>query len=246
MLAAPQSPLTPLQVSMLGRRDSLEVARQRTPCGRDDQGQPTLCSASKGTPSAGCRDGADQPVRKGPHTAAPPAKDAGKSKDALTPARHSNAITMGATPPPSKSGLAIRSLGLSGSARRVRPGPAHPIADRSSPIALNREASGLLGMSAPKSTAPCTPKSALRAPARRVVSTEAAEHEFLEATAEAAGTKAAMAEAAAVEAAAEEGSLYPEVNPNSSRNPNPAPSPSPDPDPELTLTRREACSPRRS
>ena len=231
---------------MLGRRDSLEVARQRTPCGRDDQGQPTLCSASKGTPSAGCRDGADQPVRKGPHTAAPPAKDAGKSKDALTPARHSNAITMGATPPPSKSGLAIRSLGLSGSARRVRPGPAHPIADRSSPIALNREASGLLGMSAPKSTAPCTPKSALRAPARRVVSTEAAEHEFLEATAEAAGTKAAMAEAAAVEDAAEEGSLYPEVNPNSSRNPNPAPSPSPDPDPELTLTRREACSPRRS
>ena len=246
MLVAPQSPLTPLQVSMLGRRDSLEVARQRTPCGRDDQGQPTLCSASKGTPSAGCRDGADQPVRKGPHTAAPPAKDAGKSKDALTPARHSNAITTGATPPPSKSGLAIRSLGLSGSARRVRPGPAHPIADRSSPIALNREASGLLGMSAPKSTAPCTPKSALRAPARRVVSTEAAEHEFLEATAEAAGTKAAVAEAAAVEAAAEEGSLYPEVNPNSSRNPNPAPSPSPDPDPELTLTRREACSPRRS
>ena len=246
MLVAPQSPLTPLQVSMLGRRDSLEVARQRTPCGRDDQGQPTLCSASKGTPSAGCRDGADQPVRKGPHTAAPPAKDAGKSKDALTPARHSNAITTGATPPPSKSGLAIRSLGLSGSARRVRPGPAHPIADRSSPIALNREASGLLGMSAPKSTAPCTPKSALRAPARRVVSTEAAEHEFLEATAEAAGTKAAMAEAAAVEAAAEEGSLYPEVNPNSSRNPNPGPSPSPDPDPELTLTRREACSPRRS
>ena len=246
MLAAPQSPLTPLQVSMLGRRDSLEVARQRTPCGRDDQGQPTLCSASKGTPSAGCRDGADQPVRKGPHTAAPPAKDAGKSKDALTPARHSNAITTGATPPPSKSGLAIRSLGLSGSARRVRPGPAHPIADRSSPIALNREASGLLGMSAPKSTAPCTPKSALRAPARRVVSTEAAEHEFLEATAEAAGTKAAMAEAAAVEAAAEEGSLYPEVNPNSSRNPNPGPSPSPDPDPELTLTRREACSLRRS
>ena len=246
MLVAPQSPLTPLQVSMLGRRDSLEVARQRTPCGRDDQGQPTLCSASKGTPSAGCRDGVDQPVPKGPHTAAPPGKDAGKGKGALTPARHSNAITTGATPPPSKSGLAIRSLGLSGSARRVRPGPAHPIADRSSPIALNREASGLLGMSAPKSTAPCTPKSALRAPARRVVSTEAAEHEFLEATAEAAGTKAAVAEAAAVEAAAEEGSLYPEVNPNSSRNPNPGPSPSPDPDPELTLTRREACSPRRS
>ena len=229
MLVAPQSPLTPLQVSMLGRRDSLEVARQRTPCGRDDQGQPTLCSASKGTPSAGCRDGADQPVPKGPHTAAPPAKDASKGKGALTPARHSNAITTGATPPPSKSGLAIRSLGLSGSARRVRPGPAHPIADRSSPIALNREARGLLGMSAPKSTAPCTPKSAL-APARRVLSTEAAEHELLEATAEAAGTKAATAEAAAVEAAAEEGSLYPEVNPNSSRNPNPGPSPT------LTLT----------
>ena len=203
MLVAPQSPLTPLQVSMLGRRDSLEVARQRTPCGRDDQGQPTLCSASKGTPSAGCRDGADQPVRKGPHTAAPPAKDAGKSKDALTPARHSNAITTGATPPPSKSGLAIRSLGLSGSARRVRPGPAHPIADRSSPIALNSAASCLLGMgaaAAPKPTAsaarqhpaaPCTPKSALRGPARRVVTTEAAEHAFLEATAEAAGSEAA-------------------------------------------------------
>ena len=46
MLAAPQSPLTPLQVSMLGRRDSLEIARRRTPCARDDQGQPTLCSAS--------------------------------------------------------------------------------------------------------------------------------------------------------------------------------------------------------
>jgi len=190
MLGAPQSPLTPLQVSMLGRRDSLEVARQRTPCGRDDQGQPTLCSAS-------------QPVRKGQHTDRTPAKEnreAGKGKDALTPARHNNAIATEATPPPSKSGLAIRSLGLSGSARRVRPGPAHPIADRSSPIALNREAIGLLGMSAPKSTAPCTPKSALRAPARRVVATEAAEHEFLE--------------AAAVEAATEEGGVYPEVSSN--------------------------------
>ena len=98
----------------------------------------------------------------------------------------------------------------------MRPGPAHPIADRSSPIALNSAASCLLGMgaaAAPKPTtsaarqhpaAPCTPKSALRGgPARRVVTTEAAEHAFLEATAEAAGSEAAAVEAAAVEAAAE-------------------------------------------
>ena len=95
----------------------------------------------------------------------------------------------------------------------MRPGPAHPIADRSSPIALNSAASCLLGMPAsPKPTAsaarqhpaaPCTPKSALRGPARRVVTTEAAEHDFLEATAEAAGSEAAAVEAAAVEAAAE-------------------------------------------
>ena len=172
MLAAPQSPLTPLQVSMLGRRDSLEIARRRTPCARDDQGQPTLCSAS-----VSGKDSSRQPVRDEPHTDRTPAKE--NRKAALAEA----------TPPPSKSGLAIRSLGLSGSARRVRPGPAHPIADRSSPIALNREASGLLGMSAPKSAAPGTPKSALRTPARRVVSTEAAEQEL-----EAAETKAAAEE----------------------------------------------------
>ena len=106
MLAAPQSPLTPLQVSMLGRRDSLEVARQRTPCGRDEQGQPTLCSASKGAPTSSHRDdldlarqrtpGAGHPVRKDPHIGHTPAKEnreAAKLKDALTPARHSNAIT---------------------------------------------------------------------------------------------------------------------------------------------------------
>ena len=168
MLAAPQSPLTPLQVSMLGRRDSLEIARRRTPCARDDQGQPTLCSG---------KDSSRQPVRDEPHTDRTPAKENRK------------ATLAEATPPPSKSGLAIRSLGLSGSARRVRPGPAHPIADRSSPIALNREASGLLGMSAPKSAAPGTPKSALRTPARRVVSTEAADQEL-----EAAETKAVAEE----------------------------------------------------
>ena len=44
-------------------------------------------------------------------------------------------------------------------------------------------------MSAPKSAAPGTPKSALRTPARRVVSTEAAEQEL-----EAAETKAAAEE----------------------------------------------------
>ena len=172
MLAAPQSPLTPLQVSMLGRRDSLEIARRRTPCARDDQGQPTLCSAS-----VSGKDSSRQPVRDEPHTDRTPAKENRK------------ATLAEATPPPSKSGLAIRSLGLSGSARRVRPGPAHPIADRSSPIALNREASGLLGMSAPKSAAPGTPKSALRTPARRVVSTEAADQEL-----EAAETKAVAEE----------------------------------------------------
>ena len=97
----------------------------------------------------------------------------------------------------------------------MRPGPAHPIADRSSPIALNSAASCLLGMgaaAAPKPTAsaarqhpaaPCTPKSALRGPARRVVTTEAAEHDFLEATAEAAGSEAAAVEAAGSEAVAE-------------------------------------------
>ena len=90
----------------------------------------------------------------------------------------------------------------------MRPGPAHPIADRSSPIALNSAASCLLGMAAaaPKPAAsaarqhpaaPCTPKSALRGPARRVVTTGAAEHAFLEATAEAAGSEAAAVEAAA-------------------------------------------------
>lgn len=187
-MVEPRSPLTPLQVSMLGRRDSLEVARQRTPCGRDNQGQPTLCSATKGMPGLSrrdsldiarqhtpCfRDGAGHPVRKGPCTNTTPAKENRKAvKDILTPARQRNTLTKQATPP-CKSNLAIRSLGLSGSARRVRPCPAHPIADRSSPIA---------------------PKSALRAPARRVGSTEAAEHESFEAAAEAAANETAPAEA---------------------------------------------------
>ena len=137
-----------------------------------DIGAPPICHSLEGA-----SDISRQPLRDEPHTDRTPAKENRK------------AVVVEATPPRSKSGLAIRSLGLSGSARRVRPGPAHPIADRSSPIALNREASGLLGMSAPKSAAPGTPKSALRTPARRVVSTEAAEQDL-----EAAATKAAAEE----------------------------------------------------
>lgn len=78
------SPLSPLEVNMLGRRDSLDLARRKTPARRDEDGQP---------------------VNTG-RTPLPPGD--------ATPRKELQAATT-----PGRSG-AMRSLGLGGSARRVR------------------------------------------------------------------------------------------------------------------------------
>ena len=119
MLLTPGTPLSPLEVSMLGRRDSFELNRSKRKTIRDADGQPTLKTtapdldkensfeevAKQNTPSA------RQPMRKSFNLCATPeaAKEACQVREtpAKTPAKT-----------PGRSGL--KSLGLSGSARRVR------------------------------------------------------------------------------------------------------------------------------